>query len=1037
MKKKRARPASGIESAAYGNRHTSRGGGSRIFTPKQSPLSVARACLKACAALLVCSASASALDPAKSVGQYVHDEWQTRDGLPDDVVWRVAQTPDGYLWLATSHGLVRFDGARFVTFDRLNTSGLDNFDVQALAVGRDGALWVGTNGGGLARFRAGRFETYTTAGGLTNDSVRTLFFDGAGALWIGTRGGLQRLRDGRFQTYTTREGLSHDDVRALAEGPDGSIWIATQSGLDHFDNGVFTNYFRKDGLPDENVWSVFVDSGGGVWTGAGSDAKTVSRLKDGRFTVFTEREGYVPNPTMAFREDRDGQLWVGSAQRFRDGRFLPGISFGPHVICTYEDAEGSVWFGTNGRGLHRLKDGRFTTYTSAEGLPGRKLGTVHVGARGSLWLGLDEGTGVVSRFDGGRFKSVGANGGMPPSGVLALDDDGAGDLWAATYNMGLARLRGDSPVKVYTTKDGLPVDKILALAHDADGSVWVGTNGGGLARFRDEKFETYTTREGLLSDTVHAVLVDSVGRVWAGTMSGLSCVVGGKVVSYADAPGLAHGAVYALREGRDGAIWIGTSGGLSRLRDGRFANCTTAEGLFDDVVNQIVVDDAGDVWMGHPRGVSRVAARDFEEFAAGRAARVGATSFGVEDGLKVAKTSDFGEAAKTPDGRLWFPTPQGVAVVDPKSPAARATAPPVIVEGLTVDDRPSGAGGYVEIPAGSHRLEFQYTATSFLDPLRVRFRYKLEGFDRDWIDAGARRSVSYTNLPPGRYRFRVTASPDGVNWSEAGASFDFRQRPRFYQTAWFYLLCAALVAAAAWRLYRLRLRRMRERVEARFAVVLEERSRIAREIHDTLAQGFAGISMQLESVDEVMDVDRTEARAHLDAARTLARSSLTEARRSIWSLRAVSPAGDDLPSALARWARQTLAPAGVGFEREVRGAARRLPAFVEDNLFRVAQEAITNAVKHARAKSVRLVIDYGEKVVRLQVSDDGCGFDARAPRAAGEGGFGVGGMRERAERLGGRLSLESRPGAGTTVTVTAPATRAAKTGRAAGGLIYE
>jgi signal transduction histidine kinase len=441
--------------------------------------------------------------------------------------------------------------------------------------------------------------------------------------------------------------------------------------------------------------------------------------------------------------------------------------------------------------------------------------------------------------------------------------------------------------------------------------------------------------------------------------------------------------------------------------------------LFDDCVFQILDDGKDNLWMSCTKGVFRASRQQLNDFADGKISYINSISYGTADGLKSRECTGGGQPAgwRSRDGRLWFPTVKGVAMIDPQHLKFNEQKPPVVIEQVIADDKPVDRRAGAELAAGVYRLEFQYTGLSFVAPEKVRFKYKLEGFDRDWVDAGTRRVAYFTSVPPGHYTFRVMASNNDGVWNEEGAAFAFYIEPRFYQTYWFYLLLLLVAGLAGRAIYHLRIKR----IKAQFAAVLVERSRLARDIHDTLAQGFVGISLQIEAVGKMMDKSPTAAKQHLELAQSLITHSLSEARRSVWDLRAQALESADLATALSDEAKRLTAGTSVRAEFHVTGAPRPLPATVESNLLRIGQEAMTNVMKHAKAERILIELAFEPKQVGLRVKDDGCGFESQGGTASADGHFGLIGMRERATRLRGKLAVESRPGAGTEIRVTAPA----------------
>jgi signal transduction histidine kinase len=483
--------------------------------------------------------------------------------------------------------------------------------------------------------------------------------------------------------------------------------------------------------------------------------------------------------------------------------------------------------------------------------------------------------------------------------------------------------------------------------------------------------------------------------------------------------GLSADVVISLFEDQEGTLWIGTNGGgLNRLKDGQLTAYTTRNGLLDDVVYRIMEDDRNNLWLSCRKGVFHASKKELDDLANGTINTIAPVAYGTADGMMTRECSGGGDPAgwRGSDGTLWFPTIKGVAVIDPQKIKTNAQPPPVTIEEIRVDEQSIVPRGKMELPPGNSRLEFYYTAPSFVAPDKVRFKYNLEGFDSNWVEGGSRRIAYYTNLRPGSYTFRVIAcNNDGV-WNETGAAFGFYLKPYFYQTYWFYALGLLVLALLAWQLYRLRVRGMR----AQFAAVLAERTRIAREIHDNLAQEMAGISVQLEVVARTMPPGAEKAKAQLDRVRMLVRHGIAEARRYVWDLRSPALEHNDLPTALSETARRLTAETQVEAQVQVSGTFRPLTQLVEDNLLRIGQEAINNAVRHAQAQQILVGLVFDARQVQLRVRDDGCGFDSQVADNGASRHFGLVGMRERAEQIGGTLSVQSRNGSGTEIVVEVP-----------------
>jgi ligand-binding sensor domain-containing protein/two-component sensor histidine kinase len=1015
--------------------------------------------LSCCIVICACSTGlVFALDPSRLLSQFGHDIWQREQGLPNNTIHAILQTQDGYLWLATEEGLVRFDGVRFKNFDTQNTREIASNQIQVLFEDKQGELWIGTAAGltrykdqqfnpfttgeglpnkgvsciwqdgkgnvwvgtaaGLWTFDGGKFVRYSTRDGLPNDSIRSIYEDRSGALWVTTLGGLARLRDGAFTAFTTREGLPSDSVRSVYEDSRGYLWINTFSGLARFKDGRFTVFTTANGLLNDHIWSIEEDRKGTLWIGTDGGLNSFS---NGSFKAYTTKDGLPDNSVWSIYEDRAGVLWVatpGGLGRLKDGELTSytsrdGLS-DDVVMALFEDREGSLWIGTEAGGLNRLKDAKFTAYSAKDGLTNDFVWAVCQAKDGSLWAGTNG--GGLNRFRDGKFTSYTTKDRLASNIVRALCEDRAGNLWAGTPG-GLNRLRGGR-IETYTVEDGLSNNAVSAIEEDRAGNLWIGTLGG-LTRFKDGRFTIYTTADGLSDDSIISLRASRDGGLWIGTRTGgLNRMEGERFTSYRAKEWIPNDSVRSIYEDEDGTLWVGTRrSGLSRFRNQAFTTCTMKAGLFDDCVFQIIGDDKQNLWMSSPRGVFRVSKKEFAAFAEGSSTQIASVSYGTADGM-LSRECNGGQpgAWKSDDGKLWFATIKGIAMIDPQRARINDQPPPVAIERAVVDGEPVQLNQRVELPPGKERYEFYYTAMSFAAPEKVRFKYKLEGFDKDWVAAGAERVGLYTHLPPGTYKFRVIAcNNDGV-WNETGALLDLYLNPYFYQTYWFYAGVAVSLGLLALGIYRLRV----QRISAKFAAVLEERNRMAREIHDTLAQSFVGIALQLKAVENAMPDAPDKVEQHLALAQSMVSHSLVEARRTVWNLRSQALETNDLATAFSDTARQMTEGSAVVTEVRVSGESRRLPSRIENNALRIGQEALTNAIKHAEPKHVLIELDFEAANLQLRVKDDGRGFDTEGMLATADGHFGLLGMRERAEHCGGRLRLSSRPGEGTEVWATIP-----------------
>jgi signal transduction histidine kinase/ligand-binding sensor domain-containing protein len=970
------------------------------------------------AGLFCAAAPLRALNPRKAVSQYTRTVWTQQQGLPQDSIRAIAQTRDGFLWLGTDEGLSRFDGYEFVNFTH-QPDGLPSNSISALLADRDGSLWIGTSNG-LTRYWNGKFTTYTTRDGLPDNVITALCQTTDGSLWIAAGVGLSRWNGRKFTNFTAAELEPLEAVRALSEDRNHVLWVSGYGGLLKRIDGKFVPVISSDALRSDIILTMLAADNGDIWIG-GSEG-LLRRSSSGALRLYTTHDGLPDNLVRALCRDRDGNLWVGTnggLSRFENGRFAPALLEGGHerdwVRCLLEDREGNLWAGMNG-GLNRFRDSRFTIFGRSEGLPSDQPLAVHQDRQGRIWVGFHD-SGLVE-FSPRGYKVYTTADGLAANEVFAIREAHNGDLLLATRE-GLCRMH-DGRFRRIAKPDDLDRRIAFDVFEDASGALWVASPSG-VQRYAGGKWETIAPGGALLNSASVVLSGGPGGRLWAGTYGeGLWRIDHGVARRLTTADGLGSNQIRSLLPDRDGGLWIGTyGGGLNLLRNGNFTQFTMRDGLLSDNVSHVEDDGRGSLWLSTTRGICRVEKAQLRDLAAGRIKALTPVNYGLDDGLRSAQCSPGyptgAGGTMTSDGRLWFPTTRGLAVIRP------GQKQPSEVEPLAHIVEASFAGGDIDLthaanlPPGSGRIQFRYTGIYLSAPERVRYEYMLEGLDHEWVEAGNRRTINYNSLPHGTYRFLVRAGLAGGPWSTAAYTFELQ--PYFYERAWFLSLCGALVLAAVYGAYQLRLRGVRKQ----FSLVLEERVRLAREIHDTLAQGFVGISSQLDAVATEMPTNPVAASKHLDLARKMARHSVTEARRSVMDLRAPAVDEHDLPSALPAAARRWAAGSPASLDVQVSGTGARLPQEAGQNLMRIAQEAVTNAIKHAGAQHISVSLIVEDRTLKLSVCDDGCGFEPDGVFSALDGHFGLLGMRERAQRLGGELRLESSPGRGTRVEVRAPA----------------
>lgn len=957
-----------------------------------------------------------ALDPLRRMTQYHVDTWGPEQGLRGLSITSVVQTPDGYLWLGTRTGLVRFNGVSFTTFTRASTPQLPSNIVTQLKVDGFGTLWIATISPGVTRYREGTFRTFSAPDGLPDREIAALHLDRNKRIVLAPfRGGLLREKDNRFEPIPLPSSAK-GTVAAYAEMQDGTRWYGSaQGGVVRVIGNNSTIWTERNGLPDAHVAAIHIDKSKTVWVGTSGGLATIHDEVAKAFPLTKEPVG----PTiLTVAEDLAGSLWVGTLRHglFRIANQQASQSTeqdlpSPAVLSLIEDKEGSLFIGTR-RGLARWRDSVFLSFDVREGWPAGPDVPFLTSSSDELWV----------RDDHARLISLTAQGSpkvlvSPPATVQAqnpLLQASDGSLWLARENGVVAR-RQDGTESQFRLPSAEQKEIVFAMAETRDGSIWFGAERSGLYRWKDKQFKHYSTTDGLPGKSVTVLSAERNGGLWVGTRSGLALWKDEKIQAWTMKDGLSSQLISALFEEGRGRLWIGTSGGLNHLSEGRFRNVRTENGLPDEGITALEQDAEGNLWASCNIGILRLRRPDLESFLSGLQHDVHPDFYGASDGLRSSEGVPFVSARKTSDGKIWFRMRSAFVSVQPDRMPFNRVPPSIATIGATIDGVAQPVLSHLAVPPGAARVELRFAALSFLRPERNRLRYKLEGYDQRWTEIGQPAVVTYTRLPPGSYNLHVTgANSDGV-WSRGGIDLRVIAQPLFWQTSWFAFLCLLAVALAALGLHRLRLRQ----IEARHALVLTERTRIARELHDTLAQGYVGISSQLVAITKLLEKAPDLARNHLEVAARMAKHSLTEARRAIQDLR-----DQEVERTLARTLPQALheicATEGLPIEVSVADFIPKLQGEAAQQVLRVAQEAVANSVRHARAHKVFVSLCTQGQEVRLLVRDDGCGFDPKTTFSTLQGHFGLIGMRERAARVGGRLVVESVPGVGTQIEMFVP-----------------
>ncbi len=962
-----------------------------------------------CLALLAASAGiAFGLDPNRTLTQYVHRIWQVQQGLPESSIYSMLQSRDGYLWLGTQTGLVRFDGVRFTPLESIYDQAPSNVWIRAIAEDQEGSLWFGTNESGVFRVHNGSITQYSQKDGLPSDTVQSVVAAPNGDVWIATINGLARFSGGKLSAFKTDAGLATNTLRVATVDRDGKVWVGGESSTLNFWNGSGFDSVRLASIvPDAGVRAILTSRDGTLWVGT---TNGLIAKKDGQERLITVKDGLGDNWVMALIESADGSVFIATRSGFSRWHNGELDSFRPQdglsqstVFSLYQDGEGSLWVGTK-HGLNQFLDGRAVPYTVNEGLPTNDTGPVIQDRIGNVWVGT-LGAGLT-RFDGRRFSVMTTRQALVSNTIDALAVDRAGDLWVGT-DRGLNRLHNGVVDRTYTVAQGLPSNQVRSLFEDRKGVLWAGTSAGA-ARFASGRFTRAT------STAVVSMGEDGDGKVYLATAAGVTVWKDGNSTELLQNGAPLRGVDTFFRD-RDGSLWMGMLGtGIRLIKDGKISSYFIRDGLFDGEIYGIISDDQDRLWMACSKGIFSVPRGDMLRFAAGELKKITSTPYSPTDALRVieCKPGVQPAATLTHDDRLWFSTIRGLIMFDPQHLLRKVPPPSIVIEDVTVNGERQSPAEIAHLAPGRRNLEFRYTGLSFLAPTRITFRYMLEGFDKVWFDAGARREAFYTNLPPGTFTFRVAAcNNDGV-CNETGSSVVFTLASHYYQRIWFFPLLAVLIGVAIWLAYQLRMKRLREH----FQLILAERNRIARELHDTLIQGLSGITMEMQAL--AGRIRAPQERATLEDIIVDAGTCLRETRRSVAGLRSGGPGSSGLASAIEQAARHITEAKHIRLKLKLENKPTGLAPDIEYNLVRIAQEAVTNSVKHSGARTVEVILGFTPKALHLSVKDDGSGF---ADKNGKSGHYGLIGMKERASHIGADLDLASSVGKGTTVSVVLPA----------------
>jgi ligand-binding sensor domain-containing protein/signal transduction histidine kinase len=970
-------------------------------------------------------------------GGYFLNVWQTKQGLPENAITAITQSKDGYLWLGTYSGLVRFDGMRFVVFDNNSTPELRGSRVTALYEDEGGGLWIGQETGWLACYKDGRFTILDAAVGGKSRRLFAMGVDEDGDLWtLDHQGVIVRQKDSL--PVVPPPGTAAGQV-AFAIDSAHRLWVARQGKLSRLDHGrLVLNPLGERG--DMYVQGICASRAGGLWVAS-----------EGRLRKWREGKGFDdlgPAPwglsgLTVFSEMQNGLLAAGTVE---SGLFLDvsstnflhfdrdnGLQNWIRSLC--QDREGNLWVGAGSAGLVALRAAKVETVNPTNHWQGHTVRSVIPTAAHELWIGT-EGAGIY-RLAGKDWHQFGEEAGLSNSFVWSVSQDSQGRIWAGTFEGGVFIRSQDRFERVPGLEDLRAA--VTAVLHSSNEVTWIGT-GNGLLRYEKGKVTAYGETEGLIKPQVRTIAQDADGTVWFGMFGGgLGRIRDGSVRQFLPSDGLSSDSVQCLKVEPD-AIWIGTlDAGLNRLKNGRFASITRKNGLSDNVICDLQEDNTRHLWISSHAGIMRLSRDDLDRCADGATNWVPCLTYGDGEGMPTLECSGgmYPAGCKTSDGRLWFPTSRGLVAVDPTEIKKNLLPPRALIEDFLVDGKSQTeagsavlpAGRRIEVAPGKHRFEFRYTGLSFTDPEKVQFKSFLEGLDSRWTEPVSSRFVPYPYLPPGDYTFRVLACNNDGIWADQSASIGFRVHPQLWQTWWFRTLAgtagAGLIAGSVLVATRRRMKLKFERLEHQRAIE-RERTRIAKDIHDDLGASLTRITLLSQSARA--ELNDPAAAGDLDRIYDTARELTRAMDEIVWAVNPRHDTLDSLATYLGRFAQGFLATADIRCRLDV---PMQLPGWpltaeIRHNLFLAFKEALHNAVKHAQTGEVRISIVIDEAGFSLRLEDFGRGFEANGwqrstfdPARPGAGN-GLANMRERLAEIGGRCDIKSGPGDGTTIVFVVP-----------------
>ncbi|HMS41852.1 MAG TPA: two-component regulator propeller domain-containing protein [Pyrinomonadaceae bacterium] len=962
--------------------------------------------------------------------QYRFDSWTTDNGLPQNGVRSITQTPDGYLWLTTLDGLVRFDGVKFTVFNKSNSKGIISNRFWQVKAFEDGSIWAATESGDLTIYRNGEFTSYP-ADRIPEPLIIGFEKDENGEVLIQTDLNYYYFRNGEFVLAKPKENDKANKHFYL--GQSGTRWELYPTEIRQIKNGNTNIYPIKLKFLYFYKNSIYEDKKGGLWI---ADLGKFFYLNEGKITEYFEKESSFADVFgHSTWEEADGSIWIATGDynrpgvglvRFKDGKFNKfGLENGlsnNRIFLRFKDREGTVWLATD-RGLNRLRQQVLTPFSTKDGLVHNEVYPLLKSRDASIYIGTN---GGLSHYKNGKFTNTVLSPGREygVSSVQSLAEDAEGRLWIGSIG-GLFVLK-DGKFENWTKKFATP-DTIYTIYTHKNGTVWFGTEHQGVWQYKDEKISSlFTTAEGLAGNDVKFIHEAQNGTFWIGTFNGLSHLKDGKITNYTTKEGLPSNFVRSIKEDDDGTFWIGTyDGGLSRFKDGKFFNFNTENGLFNNGVFAIMEDASGNFWMSSNQGIYRVSKQQLNDFADGKSNHYDSIAYGKADGMISTECNGGRQpsAMINDDGKIWFPTLDGVAIVNPELLQSNLLPPPIEIESVEIDREKTSFKDEIKLEPNQTYLDISYTALSLIKSEQIRFRYKLEGLDKDWVNAGTRRNVNYSYLPSGEYVFRVTAAnADGV-WNADGKSIKIIVLTPFYKTRWFWALVSVFALVLIYLIYRYRIVQLQKMnlAQEKFSRQLiesqeAERKRIAQELHDGLGQNLLVIKNRA-----LLGLAVSEKDEQFDEIGESVTDALSEVRHIAYNLRPLHIERLGLTATIEEMIEDVEAASGIEINCDIVSVDDLFTKDDEINFYRIVQECLNNIIKHSKATKASVEVFRENGQIILNLKDNGSGFETE--NLNGNRGLGLNGIAERVKILGGNYSIESEIGKGTSVSVKIETTK--------------